>query len=167
MFTVREFLEQRNSNSLVPEPLEAPGAGVEEGRSMPTEFNVSLHGETYHIHITGTGHRTEHKRPFYLTVDGREPGDEIQLGADDSGTLRVSIAVESIAELDRVELLVNGKIAKSWPMSDAADLPSLDATIDMPGSGWIAARAMVPAAPLHLGPVLSFRPMGSSSPITT
>ena len=39
-------------------------------QNRPTEFNVSLHGETYHIRVTGTGHRTQDNRPFYMTVDG-------------------------------------------------------------------------------------------------
>ena len=34
------------------------------------EFNATLHGETYHIKVTGTGHRREAMRPYYVTVDG-------------------------------------------------------------------------------------------------
>ncbi|WJW74241.1 sodium-extruding oxaloacetate decarboxylase subunit alpha [Thiohalobacter sp. IOR34] len=65
----REFLEQRAAGSLRPEPLEPPRArGEAQGR--PTEFNVTLHGETYHVRLTGAGHGHEDKRPFYLTVDG-------------------------------------------------------------------------------------------------
>jgi len=66
----REFLEHRAAGDLKPEPLEPP---VDEGRKLtaaPTEFNVTLHGETYHIKVTGTGHKTQEKRPFYVTVDG-------------------------------------------------------------------------------------------------
>ncbi len=67
----REFLRQRSEGRLVPEPLEAP-PGVQEGArsAAPTEFNVTLHGDTYHIEITGTGHRHMDNRPFYVTVDG-------------------------------------------------------------------------------------------------
>jgi pyruvate carboxylase subunit B len=66
----REFLEQRASNSLVPETIEYEHTEESERRSRPTEFNVTLHGEPYHIKITGTGHRTQDNRPFYMTVDG-------------------------------------------------------------------------------------------------
>jgi pyruvate carboxylase subunit B len=64
----REFLEQRRSGHIVPEPLEV----LEQTTGMPaaTEFNVTLHGETYHIKLTGTGHWTQDKRPYYLSVDG-------------------------------------------------------------------------------------------------
>jgi len=50
------FLQERNANSLAPEPLlskdEVNAAGP---RFAPDEFNVTLHGETFHIKLTGTG----------------------------------------------------------------------------------------------------------------
>jgi biotin carboxyl carrier protein len=36
----------------------------------PSEFNVTLHGETYHIRIKGTGQAGDGQRPFYVHVDG-------------------------------------------------------------------------------------------------
>ncbi|HHH44850.1 MAG TPA: oxaloacetate decarboxylase subunit alpha [Gammaproteobacteria bacterium] len=66
----REFLEQRAAGTLVPEPLEPMPAGGADSSKKPTEFNVTLHGETHHIHITGIGHRSQGDRPFYMTVDG-------------------------------------------------------------------------------------------------
>ncbi|TCK18300.1 pyruvate carboxylase subunit B [Thiogranum longum] len=65
----REFLTERNADILVPEPLEPIGNG-QGSQPKPTEFNVTLHGETYHIQITGTGHPGQQDRPFYMTVDG-------------------------------------------------------------------------------------------------
>jgi pyruvate carboxylase subunit B len=66
----KDFLTQRKNGSLVPESLEAAPSETTERRSRPTEFNVTLHGESYHVKITGTGHRTQDDRPFYMTVDG-------------------------------------------------------------------------------------------------
>jgi pyruvate carboxylase subunit B len=66
----KDFLTQRQNGTLVPEPLEAVPSETSERRSRPTEFNVTLHGESYHVKITGTGHRTQDDRPFYMTVDG-------------------------------------------------------------------------------------------------
>jgi pyruvate carboxylase subunit B len=66
----REFLSQRRQGTLSPEPLAAPAEPGDAPRSRPTEFNVTLHGESYHIRITGTGHRTLDNRPFYMTVNG-------------------------------------------------------------------------------------------------
>lgn len=67
----KTFLQERNANSLMPEPLlskEDVHAG--SPRFAPDEFNVTLHGETFHIKLTGTGHAGEEKRPIYVSVDG-------------------------------------------------------------------------------------------------
>ncbi len=66
----RTFLEQREAGNLVPEPLEPISEGGEFCGPSPVEFNVTMHGETYHIRITGTGHKTSGSRPFFITVDG-------------------------------------------------------------------------------------------------
>ncbi|MCG5509366.1 sodium-extruding oxaloacetate decarboxylase subunit alpha [Ectothiorhodospira lacustris] len=65
----REFLQQRRDGKLVPEPLE-PLGGQGDEKNAPVEFKATLHGETYHIKLTGTGHKRDHMRPFYVTVDG-------------------------------------------------------------------------------------------------
>lgn len=65
------FLKERNANSLVPEPLLSKEDVHASGpRFAPNEFNVTLHGETFHIKLTGSGHEGEEKRPMYVTVDG-------------------------------------------------------------------------------------------------
>jgi pyruvate carboxylase subunit B len=68
----RTFLQERNAGQLIPEPLlppEAKGAG-KTSIMAPDEFNVTLHGETYHIRLTGSGSGDESKRPFYVHIDG-------------------------------------------------------------------------------------------------
>ncbi|MDP2834412.1 MAG: sodium-extruding oxaloacetate decarboxylase subunit alpha [Pseudomonadota bacterium] len=69
----RAFLQERAAGTLTPEPLLPPDA--REAASCPaffapSEFNVTLHGETYHIRISGTGHAGEGVRPFFVHVDG-------------------------------------------------------------------------------------------------
>jgi pyruvate carboxylase subunit B len=66
----RQFLQQRSEGTLLPEPLNPPQASTAEGCPAPVEFNVTFHGETYHIKVTGSGHRREDSRPLYVTVDG-------------------------------------------------------------------------------------------------
>jgi len=66
----REFLTERNADILIPEPLEPISNDGGSSQPRPTEFNVALHGETYHIQITGIGHPGQQERPFYMTVDG-------------------------------------------------------------------------------------------------
>lgn len=65
----RQFLEQRKEGTLKPEPLEpkptAGGAGA-----ISTEFKVTVHGETFDIHVTGVSPKGEDERRFYMTVDG-------------------------------------------------------------------------------------------------
>ncbi len=65
----RAFLEARRAPAPAPAPVRSPPAAVPDA-SAPTEFNVTVHGETYHLKITGAGHPSEHHRPFYVTVDG-------------------------------------------------------------------------------------------------
>jgi pyruvate carboxylase subunit B len=69
----RTFLQERAAGTLTPETLLPPES--REALSCPaiyapSEFNVTLHGETYHIRIKGTGHGGEGQRPFYVHVDG-------------------------------------------------------------------------------------------------
>ncbi|MGD8795934.1 MAG: pyruvate carboxylase subunit B, partial [Thiohalophilus sp.] len=83
----KEFLEQREAGKLIPEPLEPPNSESGNGKAA-TEFNVTLHGESYHIKVTGRGYPKEHLRPYYVTVDGvpeeilLESLDEISLGGE-------------------------------------------------------------------------------------
>ena len=65
------FLQERNAGSLKVEPLQTKeAASTSAARFAPNEFNVTLHGETFHIKLTGSGHAGEEKRPFYVSVDG-------------------------------------------------------------------------------------------------
>jgi pyruvate carboxylase subunit B len=66
----RDFLENRKEGTLKPESLEPIPTSQENPSLGPVEFNVTLHGETYNIRITGTGHTGQNKRPFYVSVDG-------------------------------------------------------------------------------------------------
>lgn len=98
----RTFLQERTAGSLTPEPLlpvEAKNAAACPAQYAPNEFKVTLHGETYHIRITGTGHDNESERPFYVHVDGVaeevlvETLDEIEVGA--GGGTRKTIGKKS------------------------------------------------------------------------
>ena len=65
------FLQERNAGTLEPEILLNKNAEMSKGDHFaPSEFNITLHGETYHINLTGSGDPSEHERPFYVSVDG-------------------------------------------------------------------------------------------------
>ncbi len=70
-----EFFEQRESGKLEPEPLEEPKETETRTAVVPhlapSEFMVTVHGETYRVKVAGAGHKVEGKRPFFITVDNR------------------------------------------------------------------------------------------------
>jgi len=68
----RKFLEERAAGTLSPEELKPLKSSMTTGLPVyaPTDFNVTMHGETYHIRVTGAGHKTEEQRPFFVSVDG-------------------------------------------------------------------------------------------------
>ncbi|KXX65334.1 sodium-extruding oxaloacetate decarboxylase subunit alpha [Marichromatium gracile] len=92
----RAFLEQRAAGTLQPEPLEPPPS--ETAANAPTEFNVAVHGETYHIKVTGAGHKGQADRHFYFTIDGVpeevvvETLDELVLTGGAEGAVAQKIA---------------------------------------------------------------------------
>ena len=94
----REFLEQREAGTLTPEPLEPPASSSQTEciSSAPTEMTLTLHGEDYHVKITGSGHKSQQARSFYVTVDGVpeevvvETLGEVSLSDDGTTTTRSS-----------------------------------------------------------------------------
>ena len=65
------FLQERNAGTLEPEVLLNQNEQMNKGDHFaPTEFNITLHGETYHINLTGSGDPSDNERPFYVSVDG-------------------------------------------------------------------------------------------------
>ncbi|BBP01127.1 sodium-extruding oxaloacetate decarboxylase subunit alpha [Sulfuriferula nivalis] len=90
----RTFLQERNAHTLTPEtllPIEAKSSG-DCTRFAADEFRVTLHGETYHIRLTGTGHGSQTERPYYVSVDGIteevfvEALNEVEISANGSST---------------------------------------------------------------------------------
>jgi len=68
----REFLQQREAGTLVPEALLPENAvkGRAMGSSVATEFKIDVHGETYDVAITGVGDVGGGKRKLYVSLDG-------------------------------------------------------------------------------------------------
>jgi len=94
----KQFLELRSTGHLVPEPLETAASTTGGVQKAPTEFNVALHGESYHIKITGTSPKNDTLRHFYFMVDGVpeeivvETLDEIVLDGGTQGAVQSNIA---------------------------------------------------------------------------
>ena len=90
----REFLQQRSDGSLVPEALEPISTDTGGVCMAATELNVSIHGETYHIKVHGTGHRNSPLRPYYISIDGLP--EEILVETLDSMTIGQTTNTESL-----------------------------------------------------------------------
>ncbi len=111
----KEFLIQRNANELVPEPLE-PINLDNGGTPAATEFNVTLHGETYHIKLNGTGYKNQQQRPYYISIDGvpeeilLQPLNEINLNGD-------AQASSAISDGQRPRATQPGHVTTSMPAS--------------------------------------------------
>lgn len=94
----KAFLEQRAAGSLVPEPLLLASEVTETIKKAPTEFNVALHGESYHVKVTGAGPKNQMLRHFYFMVDGVpeeivvETLDEIVLDGGTQGAVKSTIS---------------------------------------------------------------------------
>jgi len=80
------YLQSRNKGVLTPEVLLPPDAST-RATNIAHEFKITVHGETYDIHVTGVSPSGESERRFYMTIDG-EP-EEITLesqGAADTAS---------------------------------------------------------------------------------
>jgi pyruvate carboxylase subunit B len=100
----RTFFQERAAGSLKPEPLLPKEAGEPSARRFaPNEFHVTLHGETYHIKLTGSGTPGEEPRPYYVLVDGVneevviETLSEVEVGGPATGGERAKPKVKLAA----------------------------------------------------------------------
>jgi len=86
----REFFEERERGELKPEQLEPPPekgpAVAHELHLAPVEFNITLHGESYHIRVSGAGRKSDGRKPYYIRVNEKleevylEPIQEVLAG---------------------------------------------------------------------------------------
>ena len=118
----KTFLQERNAGSLKPEQLLTKEAlATHDTRYAPNEFKVTLHGETFHIKLTGSGHSGEEQRPFYVSVDG----------------IAEEVVVETLSEIEVGGGKSNGKKkAAASVTSSGRPRPSHEGcvTTAMPGS---------------------------------
>ncbi|HXH85639.1 MAG TPA: biotin/lipoyl-containing protein, partial [Nitrospira sp.] len=90
----RDFFEAREKGDLTPEPLEAASpkgpAVAHELHLAPVEFNLTVHGETYHVKVSGSGRKTDGRKPYYIRVNDKleevslEPIQEILAGVPEA-----------------------------------------------------------------------------------
>jgi pyruvate carboxylase subunit B len=70
----KEFFEWREKfekGEVPPPEVEESLEEVPQECLAPYEFQVTVHGETYHIEIAGVGERTPSGRPYFIRIDGK------------------------------------------------------------------------------------------------
>lgn len=119
----RTFLQERNAGTLAPEvllPLEARNATT-ASRFAADEFRITLHGETYHIKLTGTGHGSQTERPYYVSVDGVteevlvEALNEVEVASPDGAAPRTRTGSQGAASTGRPRPSHAGHITTAMP----------------------------------------------------
>ena len=96
-----------------------------------------------------------------LTIDGAGPGDEIrkEKGAH---ILKFKAVMSSIAKVETLDLIVNGDVVQSIPVSAAGVSASFDGEFQIDKSAWVTLRAnTINSSPF----VLDKHPYATTSPI--
>jgi len=118
----RTFFQERAAGTLKPEPLltkEAMQIGGQ--RYAPNEFKITLHGETYHINLTGSGQSGENQRPFYVSVDGVneevfvETLSEVEVGSSGNGNSRTKKTSTEVSSSKRPRPAHQGHVTTAMP----------------------------------------------------
>jgi pyruvate carboxylase subunit B len=108
----KQFLEQRLHGTLIPEALDIDEKPTSHS-TAPTEFNVALHGESYHVKVTGAGPKNQTLRHFYFMVDGVpeeivvETLDEIVLEGGIQGAVKNKIASKRAKPIGQGDVVVS------------------------------------------------------------
>jgi TolB protein len=82
---------------------------------------------------------------LFLEVEGKGPGEEIAIAGAGRTELQVKANAVSIAPLERLEIIVNGRVAATSKPADPLQA-AFTGTVAIPHGGWIAARAVGPAS---------------------
>ena len=87
-----------------------------------------------------------------FTVEGLRPGDELTL-PESGGSVHVTATATCAMPINKLEIVFNGKFIAQVSSKDGEKMLAIDETLDLPGSGWIAARAVSDHVAWHVWPV--------------
>lgn len=89
-----QYFDERERGEISPEKLEPSAEGgpavAHELHLAPVEFKITVHGESYHIRVSGAGRTVEGVKPYYIKVDDKleevylEPIQEVLAGAPET-----------------------------------------------------------------------------------
>ncbi len=87
-----------------------------------------------------------------FTVEGLRPGDELTL-PESGGSVHVTATATCAMPINKLEIVFNGKVITQASSDVGSKLLAIDEALDLPGSGWIAARAVSNHVAWHVWPV--------------
>ena len=115
----RVYLQERAAGQLKPEellPPDSPGpARSAQAEKGPSEFRITVHGETHHVRVTGVGLGGDRAkgRPFYMTLDD-VPEEALVEALDVSDEERESRPAEKIPGV-RPRATLPGHVTTAMP----------------------------------------------------
>jgi TolB protein len=92
--------------------------------------------------------------------NGAKPGD-----ITDSGTQAYTLSLASTVALEKVEIVVNGKVVQTLAGIKSGETKNYQGQVNLPEGGWIAARAYASEQRPDSWPSMHARPFAHSSPI--
>lgn len=114
-----EFFEQREQGKLEPESLlvqEDKEVGPHVAPILaPSEFNITVHGETYRVKVSGAGHKSQGKRPFFIKIEDRLEEVLVESLTEILPTTAGVIEAESITQSTRPRPRKQGDVTTPVP----------------------------------------------------
>jgi pyruvate carboxylase subunit B len=144
----KTWLQERAAGSLKPEALLPQGASQQESapRYAADEFRITLHGETYHIKLSGSGRSDAAQRPYFVSIDGVseevlvEPLNEVAVSANgDSAPRKAAAAPAASGQKPRASH--PGHVTAAMPGTVVDVLVSIGQTVKA-GDGVLVIEAM-------------------------
>jgi hypothetical protein len=109
------------------------------------------------------GHTLATNAPLLgLTVEGQPPGAEIQLRPGDSTTLHYKGFLRSIVPIGHLEVVVNGKVARTIRLGKDRSAADFEGSAKVTGNGWLLVRAWNDGA---VPEVFDIYPYGTTNPV--
>lgn len=143
----KTWLQERAAGSLKPEAL-LPPSGPEQTqapRYAADEFKITLHGETYHIKLAGSGRSDTAQRPYFVSIDGVseevlvESLNEVAVTGGDSGARKTTAAPSASGQNPRASH--PGHVTAAMPGTIVDVLVSIGQTVKA-GDGVLVIEAM-------------------------
>ncbi|MDP1923437.1 MAG: pyruvate carboxylase subunit B, partial [Thiobacillus sp.] len=146
----KTWLQERAAGSLKPEPLLPPPDASQQDsapRYAADEFKITLHGETYHIKLSGSGRSDATQRPYFVAIDGVteevlvEPLNEVAVASNGDSAPRKGKAAASATPGQKPRPTHPGHVTAAMPGTIVDVLVSIGQVVKA-GDGVLVIEAM-------------------------